>query len=157
MDAAAPQIIATAAVASRAKAAPTARLVAVLVSLASAATLGLGAWITPDAAGHGSHTQLGLPPCAWAVVLHRPCPTCGMTTAVSHAAHGHFIRAFAAQPFGLLVALAMTAAFWSGLHVAAFGSHLGPLYARLMTPRVLWAIAAVAAGSWAYKWATWQA
>jgi hypothetical protein len=131
--------------------------VAVLVSLASAATLGLGAWITPDAAGHGSHTQLGLPPCAWAVVLHRPCPTCGMTTAVSHAAHGHFIRAFVAQPFGLLVALAMTAAFWSGLHVAAFGSQLGPLYARLMTPRALWAIAAVAAGSWAYKWATWQA
>src|SRR5262249_9107818 len=102
-------------------------------------------------------TQLGLPPCPWAAFLHHPCPTCGMTTAVGHAAHGHLGRALAAQPFGLLVALGLAAAFWSGLHVAVTGSRLGDFYARMRTPRVLWGLTALAAGSWVYKWATWTA
>jgi len=132
-----------------------ARLMAAAVSAGSAGVLGIGAYVTPDPAGHGSHTQLGLPPCAWAATLGKPCPTCGMTTAVSHAAHGHLWAAFLTQPFGLVVALGLTVAFWSGLHVAFTGSQLGPLYGRLMTPRVLWTLAALAGASWAYKWATW--
>jgi hypothetical protein len=35
-----------------------------------------------------------------------PCPTCGMTTAFSHAVRGQLIRAFWAQPSGLAMALA---------------------------------------------------
>ena len=92
--------------ASIARAGLAGRLVGGAVSVGSAGMLGVGAWLRPDAAGHGSHTQLGLPPCAWASVFHRPCPTCGMTTAVSLAAHGRLVDAAIAQPFGLVVALA---------------------------------------------------
>jgi hypothetical protein len=65
-----------------------ARIAGGIVSLGSAAILGIGAWLTPASEGHGSHTQLGLPPCMWPIAFHRPCPTCGMTTAVAEAAHG---------------------------------------------------------------------
>lgn len=132
-----------------------ARVVALGVSGAMAAILVVGAWLQPDPAGHGSHMQLGLPPCAWAAVLHAPCPTCGMTTAVSLAARGRLWDSFATQPFGLVVALAAAVGFWSGLHVAVTGSQLGRVYGRLMTPAVLWSVAALAAAAWAYKWATW--
>jgi hypothetical protein len=80
-----------------------------------------------------------------------------MTTAVSLAAHGRFLESFLTQPFGLLVALGATVAFWSGLHVAATGSQLGRVYAGLMTPRVLWGLTALAGAAWAYKWVTWPA
>ena len=134
---------------------PGTRLGAAGVSVACAGMLGVGAWLTPDAAGHGTHTQLGLPACAWASVMHRPCPTCGMTTAVSLAAHGRLVDSFLAQPFGLLVALGAAVALWSGLHVAFTGSHLGRLYGMMMSPRVLWALAGLAGAAWAYKWVTW--
>src|SRR5437773_24545 len=88
------------------------RIGAAGVSAACAGMLGVGAWLTPDGAGHGTHTQLGLPACAWAAVMHRPCPTCGMTTAVSLAAQGRLVDSFVAQPFGLVVALGATLAFW---------------------------------------------
>ncbi len=117
--------------------------------------LGVGAWMQPDPAGHGTHMQLGLPACAWASVFHKPCPTCGMTTSVSLAAHGRLIDSFVAQPFGLLVAVAAAVGFWSGLHVALTGSQLGRIYGTLMTPAVLWTLAALAAAAWGYKWATW--
>jgi hypothetical protein len=131
------------------------RLLGALVSLGAASLLALAAWLTPATEGHGTHTQLGLPPCAWAMTLNRPCPTCGMTTAFAYAAHGRLTEAFLAQPFGLLVAIGTAVAFWVGLHVALTGSHLGRFFGKLMTARVLWTLAALAAAAWAYKWVTW--
>jgi hypothetical protein len=131
------------------------RLGGVLVTVGCGSVLGIAAWLDPSAAGLGTHTQLGLPPCGWAMTLNRPCPTCGMTTAFADAAHARFADAFLAQPFGLLLALGTAAAFWAGLHVALTGSHLGRLCGRMLTPRVLWILAALAAAAWAYKWATW--
>lgn len=131
------------------------RIAGGLVSAACAAVLGIGAWLTPAAEGHGSHTQLGLPPCMWAVSLHRPCPTCGMTTAVSEAVHGHLWKSFVTQPFGFAVAFGAAVALLVGLHVASTGSQLGRLFDRLMSPRVLWILAGLVGVSWAYKWATW--
>jgi hypothetical protein len=89
------------------------------------------------------------------IALGKPCPTCGMTTAVSYAAHGRLWESFLTQPFGLLVALGMAAAFWIGLYIAATGSQVARIYAILLTPRVLWALAALAAAAWIYKWVTW--
>ena len=80
-----------------------------------------------------------------------------MTTAVSLAAHGRLWDSFVTQPFGLLVARAAAVAFWSGLHIAATGSHLGRVYGRIMTPTVLWSLAGLAGAASAYKWATWPA
>jgi hypothetical protein len=79
-----------------------------------------------------------------------------MTTAFACAAHGRFVDAFLAQPFGLLLAIGTAAAFWVGLYVAFTGSHLTRLYGTLLSPRVLWILTALALAAWAYKWVTWN-
>ncbi len=127
-----------------------------LVSVLCLAMLVVGTQISPDARGHGTHEQLGLPACGWAQSLGAPCPTCGMTTAVALAVRGNLPGAFLAQPMGLLIALGASVGFWAGLHVAVTGSNLGRLAAGLLAPRVVWIIAGVAAVSWAYKWLTWR-
>jgi hypothetical protein len=148
-----------AAISVKAKAAAKAdiatRVVAVLVCLACACVIATAIWVLPAADGHGSHTQLGLPPCMWAVVLHRPCPTCGMTTSFAYAVRGRLIDAAVTQPFGLLIALGTGVTFWASLYIALTGSQLGGLVGRAMGPRALWSLAALAAAAWAYKWATW--
>lgn len=131
------------------------RLTGLTVAGICGVVLGLAFWLTPDGAGHGTHMQLGLPPCGWVMAMNRPCPTCGMTTAFAHAAHGRLVEAAIAQPFGLLAAVGTAVAFWVGVHVAATGSHLGRHAARMMTPRTLWTLAGLAAAAWAYKWITW--
>jgi hypothetical protein len=133
------------------------RIAAASVALGSLAVLLAAASVHPAADGHGTHTQLGLPPCGWAMVADAPCPTCGMTTAFAHAVRGELGEALLCQPLGLLLAITTATAFWAGLHIAATGSQVWRLYARLLNPRVLWMVAALAAAAWIYKWATWGA
>jgi hypothetical protein len=78
-----------------------------------------------------------------------------MTTAFAHAVRGELGEAFVCQPMGLLLALATAATFWAGLHIAATGSQVWTVYARLLSPRVLWLLAGLTAAAWLYKWATW--
>lgn len=92
----------------------------------AAVGLALGMMLTPDPRGLGTHEALGLPPCAFRYVTGLPCPGCGMTTAVTHAAHGHFIRSFLTQPAGFVLGVAlwctvpiMVYAGWRRLPVAA--------------------------------------
>jgi hypothetical protein len=66
----------------------------------------LAAWLHPDPAGLGTHTQLHLPPCGFYEVFHKPCPSCGMTTAFAWMIHGHPLRAVRAQPAGAAVFVA---------------------------------------------------
>ena len=66
-----------------------------------AAVLVTAAFLTPSASGHGTHTQLGLPPCGFLVLTGFPCPGCGLTTAFAHMIRGHFIGAAHANPFGV--------------------------------------------------------
>ncbi|MFN0133003.1 MAG: DUF2752 domain-containing protein [Phycisphaerales bacterium] len=133
------------------------RLVSLVVFVGSGVLLGLSAWLSPSPAGHGTHTQLGLFSCAWPILFGHPCPTCGMTTAFAHAADGHLVRAFAAQPFGLLLALGVAGAFWVSLYVAATGSGVWRVFGVLVRPRVLWLLLALALAAWGYKWLTWPA
>lgn len=60
----------------------------------------VGAWLVPDPSGHGTHTQLGLPPCPSVLLWNRPCPGCGITTSFSATIHGDFAAAWTAHPFG---------------------------------------------------------
>ena len=78
------------------------RLVWLLVALATLAPLALARALHPAAAGVGTHTQLGLPPCAFLRTLHLPCPGCGLTTALAHLAHGDVATSLAAHPLGLV-------------------------------------------------------
>ncbi len=131
------------------------RIAAALIALGCGTVLVLAAWLPPSSSGFGTHTRLGLPPCAWPTVVGGPCPTCGMTTAFSYAAHGRFIPAFLAQPFGFVLALVTAAGFWAAVHIAATGSTVGRIYAKLLRPRVLWTLAGLALVAWGFKWVTW--
>jgi hypothetical protein len=58
--------------------------------------------LTPNPAGHSTHTQLGLPPCGFLVMTGGcPCPGCGLTTAFAHLAHFDPFGAASANPFGI--------------------------------------------------------
>lgn len=74
--------------------------------LALLALLGIAACLRPDPSGRGTHQQLGLPPCTFAFLVGRPCPSCGMTTSWSLLLHGHPWRALEANTGGVLLALA---------------------------------------------------
>jgi hypothetical protein len=68
--------------------------------------VGVGLYLTPDPAGHGTHQQLGLPPCTIYYLTGRPCPSCGLTTSVSAILHGQFGLAWRANPMGFLIVAA---------------------------------------------------
>ncbi len=78
-----------------------------------------------------------------------------MTTSFAYAAHLQPWQSIRTQPLGFLLAVGAAALFWVSLHTAATGSHLARICARMLTPRSLWALAALLALSWAYTWATW--
>lgn len=127
-----------------------------LAGVGSLALLVVAGALSPAAAGHGTHEQLGLPACPWAESLGFPCATCGWTTAFSLAADGRLVDAARAQPFGAILALLTAGTVWGGLLIAATGSRLASAAGTmLLTPRAL-AIWTVALGlSWAYKAAVW--
>lgn len=56
--------------------------------------------LRPSESGHGTHTQLGMPPCGSVVLFHRPCPGCGLTTSVASTLHGNLSFALEANVFG---------------------------------------------------------
>jgi len=129
----------------------TRRLLGLAVAIICATPLVIGAWLTPSPEGHGTHEALGLPRCGFLLAFGRPCMTCGMTTAVALAAHGHFAQAFRTQPAGALVAIVLASGVWFGLHAAATGVSLKPGFDALVRPRVLWIAGAVLLAAWAYK------
>jgi Protein of unknown function (DUF2752) len=59
--------------------------------------------LRPSSNGFGTHRQLGLPPCAFLHFTGVPCPGCGLTTSVAHAARLHFYESVITQPFGMVV------------------------------------------------------
>ena len=67
----------------------------------------------PD--GHGTHTELGLPPCPSVMFFGRPCPGCGLTTSFTATVHGDLPFAFRAHPFGPLLYLILAVTGWMGL------------------------------------------
>lgn len=132
------------------------RWIGAIVAAGSASLLGLAAWMQPAADGLGTHTQLNLPPCAWIAAADIPCPTCGMTTAFAHAAHGHLLASAQAQPLGFLLALATGIVLLVGLYTAATGSRVAGAFARLWGRRTGWLVAALVLGAWAYKIITYK-
>lgn len=74
------------------------------LAVGMAAVFGVARRLEPSPKGYGTHTQLGLPPCQFAWVTGRPCPSCGMTTAFAWFARGRFGRSWGASPAGCLLA-----------------------------------------------------
>ncbi|MBN2432696.1 MAG: DUF2752 domain-containing protein [Acidobacteria bacterium] len=82
--------------------------------------------LQPAPDGHGTHEQLGLPPCLFRQILSIDrCPSCGLTTAFVLAYQGDLSRALESNPLILL---------WFPLHILAI-----PYLARLWwRPSVRW-------------------
>jgi hypothetical protein len=83
--------------------------------------VGVGLYLTPDPAGHGTHQQLGLPPCTIYYLTGRRCPSCGLTTSVSAILHGQFGLAWRANPTGFLIVAAATAIAFNSLFALLWG------------------------------------
>jgi hypothetical protein len=73
-------------------------------ALALASMLVVARGLEPDPRGFGTHTQLGLWPCAFRATTGRPCPTCGMTTSFAWFVRGDLARAWGANPAGSVLA-----------------------------------------------------
>ncbi len=82
------------------------QLVVVLVWVAITA---FGIYLNPNPHGHGTHQQLGLPPCPSVLFFDKPCPGCGLTTSWTATIHGQFGAAFKAHPLGPILYLGLTA------------------------------------------------
>lgn len=132
------------------------RILGAAVAAGALSLLAVAAWLKPSSTGVGTHLQLGLMQCGWVTAFGKPCPTCGMTTAFAHAAHGDLASAAVAQPMGAALAVAASAAFWIGLHVCLTGSALGRVCGNLLRPRVLWLFAGAVGAAWAYKLLVWR-
>lgn len=103
----------------------TSRLLAGATSGLGAAVFLLAAWLCPyDSEGqplsHGTHRQLGLPPCHFQSLLGLPCPSCGMTTSVSLCMHGDFRAACRVNwAGGVVTALGIATVAWLAAIAAA--------------------------------------
>ncbi len=122
-------------------------------ALVAAVGLGIGLYLTPSASGMGTHEALGLPPCAFRYATGLPCPGCGLTTAVSHAAHGHFVQSFLTQPAGFLFGVAL----WVTVPLMLYAAWRRVPAAAVLprAPRHAWGwgivIFPVVLAAWAYK------
>lgn len=100
---------------------------AVLFAIPTAVVV-TAAMLTPSSEGHGTHTQLGLPPCGFLVFTGYPCPGCGLTTAFAHMVRFQIGGAWHANPFGIAL-FSSTVAF---IPLAALGFVRGwPVVATL--------------------------
>lgn len=85
--------------------------------------------LAPSAQGHGTHQQLGLPPCTFLSLFGHRCPACGMTTAWAHVVRGELRAALVANVGGALLAIAAGCAVpW--LLLAAIGGRWWPIAPR---------------------------
>lgn len=68
---------------------------------------GMGLYMKPDLHGHGTHQQLGLPPCPSVLLFDRPCPGCGLTTSWTNLLHGNILESFRNHPLGPIMYLGL--------------------------------------------------
>lgn len=77
---------------------------------------GIALFLKPDPGHHGTHQQLGLPPCPSVLFFHRPCPGCGLTTSWTAFVHGNLPASFQAHLLGPLLYVLFTASACLGMY-----------------------------------------
>ena len=130
------------------------RIALVALALVLLALLVTAGTLSPDERGHGTHQQLGLPPCTFSVIFQRPCPACGMTTSWAWLLRGEIGRALAANAGGTLLAgLSLIGVPW--LLVSALrGRWLGGSPNEWAMAGVAGMVSLVAAGQWVWRMLT---
>jgi len=127
------------------------RLVWAFLFVVPLAVLTTAAFLHPSAAHHGTHTQLGLPPCGFLVVTGFPCPGCGLTTAFANMVRGNAIAAAQANPFGILLFLVTLFSMPVSLLGAVRGWRVVAVLERLHADRWALVLAAVSITVWVTK------
>jgi hypothetical protein len=127
------------------------RLTSAIIALAATGLLVVAWVLQPSADGLGTHRQLGLPACGWIASADLPCPTCGMTTAFSHAAHGDLLSSFRAQPLGMMLALGTAIVAVAGAWTACTSSMLAPFLGAMLGPRLGWTLGILLLVAWGWK------
>jgi len=127
------------------------RIALVVPALALLTMLITAGTLLPDARGHGTHQQLGLPPCTFYMIFQRPCPACGMTTSWVWLLRGEIGHALAANAGGTLLAcLSLVGAAW--LLVSAFrGQWFGGRPSEWTLAGIAGMIGLVTAGQWVWR------
>lgn len=127
---------------------PIRQRILLTLPFAMAAALALvGGLTTPDPRGYGTHEQLGLAPCGLRETLGFPCPTCGVTTSLSHSVRGEVAAAWGTQPLGLLLIPAALALCVAAVRRHRRGDDLLAAAAGV-GPRVWGVVAAVVVTCW---------
>jgi hypothetical protein len=118
---------------------------ALVVLLVTARTL------APNERGYGTHEHLGLPPCTFYLIFHRPCPACGMTTSWAWLLRGNVLQALTANTGGTLLAmLSLVAAPWL-LISAVRGRWLIGLPSDWSFAAIALVVSAITAGQWIWR------
>ena len=128
-----------------------ARIISAAVLAGCLGLLGVARTLNPSPAGHGTHQQLGLPPCSFVMMFAYPCPTCGMTTAFAHTVRGNLPAALSAHPGGLLLSLATAAGVGLSLSVLVSGRVWAVNWIRVSPTWLVAGAAGFILGGWAYK------
>lgn len=134
---------------------PSVRVSLIAISLVILAGFAGANRLEPDASGLGTHRQLGLAACPTLARSGRPCPTCGMTTAVAQLAKGSMAKAWNTQPAAVFIAVsAAGAAIWAAAS-AWRGQVIG--FASGDAALAWWAGGSfvIALTSWAIRWQQW--
>lgn len=105
----------------------------------------------PDPRGLGTHEQLFLRPCSFYSQTGLPCPTCGMTTAFAHMAHGNVREAFVAQPMGALGFVGCVILLPFMAFAAVSGANLFQMILELPWKPLSWVLGAMFASAWIFK------
>ena len=118
------------------------------LALGTLGVLAVARVLHPDPRGFGTHTQLGLPPCAFHALTGLPCPTCGLTTSFAYMARWQITPAFGAHPVGVPLFVLTGLACGAALCGAARAWPLGPTFQRLRIAGLAVIIAVSVAAWW---------
>jgi hypothetical protein len=129
------------------------RLIWLGIVAGSIAVLAVALAIEPDVRGHGTHTQLGLPPCGFLLLTGSPCPGCGLTTAFAHGIRGQWSMAASANPLGLALFFVVSACIPLGLAAALRSWSIGEVVDRFGLNRWALAVAGCAIVVWVVRFA----